>query len=38
MKLESLLNLLYNLVTEKMSVKYPINEIGQHLSEMSGTN
>lgn len=26
------------MVTDKMSVKYPINEIGNHLSEMSGTN
>lgn len=37
-KLEKLLNLLYDMVTEKMPQKYSLAEIGQHLNEIQGTN
>jgi hypothetical protein len=37
-KLEKLLTLLYEMVTDKMTQKYSLAEIGQHLNEIEGTN
>jgi hypothetical protein len=33
-KLEKLLNLLYDMITDKMGQKYSLSEIGQHLHEI----